>query len=78
MLDPKNNLPTTKIYKLDREDADLHGTGIFVGNQSNLAIKGIISIGAMSKMSLAAGHIADANKYSVCIHKTDFIVRLTH
>jgi hypothetical protein len=66
MLDPKNELPTTKICELDRLDADLRGTGTFIGNQSNLAIKGIIAIGAMSKMSLAAGHVADADKYSVC------------
>jgi hypothetical protein len=34
-------------------------------NQTNLAIKGIIGVAAMSKMSLAAGHVVDADKYSV-------------
>jgi len=64
----KNQLPTIKICELDREDADLYGGA---GNQSNLAIKGIIAIGAMSKMSLAAGHVADADKYSVCNDLSD-------
>jgi len=36
-----------------------------VSNQTNLAIKGIIAIEAMSKMSTAVGQTADANKYTV-------------
>jgi hypothetical protein len=36
-----------------------------VSNQTNLAIKGIIAIEAMSKMSTAAGQTTDANKFSV-------------
>jgi hypothetical protein len=61
-----------KIFELDRSDADRDlkggqdGAIIHYGNQSNLAIKGIIAIKAMSKMSLAAGHVTDADKYSVC------------
>jgi len=39
--------------------------------RTNLAIKGIIAIGAMSKMSLAIGRAADAEKYYVCINKSD-------
>ena len=38
-----------------------------MGNQTNLAIKGIIAIGAMSKMSSLAGKRADADHYSVCM-----------
>jgi len=36
-----------------------------VNNQTNLAIKGIIAIEAMSKMSTTVSQTADANKYSV-------------
>jgi len=39
--------------------------------KANLAIKGIIAIGAMSKMSSVVGQIADANHYSVCIDPSD-------
>jgi hypothetical protein len=42
-------------------------------NQTNLAIKGIIAIGAMSKMSSFAGEEADADRYSVCIDLSDTI-----
>ena len=74
MLYPKNELLTIEmICKLNRSDANLKWdnnfvitTGTSTYNQSNLAIKGIIAISAMSKMSLAAGHVADADKYSVC------------
>jgi hypothetical protein len=45
-------------------------TGIVFNNRTNLAIKGIIAIGAMSKMSSAIGRAADAEKYSVCINKS--------
>jgi hypothetical protein len=37
-----------------------------VSNQTNLAIKGIIAIEAMSKMSAVVKQAGDANKYSVC------------
>jgi len=36
-----------------------------VTNQTNLAIKGIIAIEAMSKMSTAVGQTTDADKFSV-------------
>jgi glutaminase A-like protein len=39
---------------------------LFVNNQTNLAIKGIIAIEAMSKMSSVINQAADVNKYSVC------------
>ena len=58
-------------FKLSRADAD--GEGILSSNQTNLAIKGIIAIGAMSKMSLFAGKYADADRYSVCINLSDTI-----
>jgi hypothetical protein len=45
----------------------------FGDNKPNLAIKGIIAIGAMSAMNLAAGHLADANKYSVCNDSSDTV-----
>ena len=54
------------ICDVDRDDADAEWDGLQY-DQSNLAIKGIVAIGAMSKMSSAAGHVADADKYSVCI-----------
>jgi hypothetical protein len=38
-----------------------------VSNQTNLAIKGIIAIEAMSKMSSVVKQTGDATKYSVCI-----------
>ena len=38
-----------------------------VNNQTNLAIKGIIAIEAMSKMSSVVNRTDDANKYAVCI-----------
>ena len=57
--------------KLSRAYAD--GEDIISSNQTNLAIKGIIAIGAMSKMSLFAGKYADADRYSVCINLSDTI-----
>jgi hypothetical protein len=36
-----------------------------ISNQTNLAIKGIIAIEAMSKMSSVVKQIADADSYSV-------------
>lgn len=55
-------LGTTDNGGLWRSSAD----GLYINNQTNLAIKGIIAIEAMSKMSSAAKQSADANKYSVC------------
>jgi len=55
-------LGTTDNGGLWRTSAD----GLSINNQTNLAIKGIIAIEAMSKMSSAAKQSADANKYSVC------------
>jgi hypothetical protein len=43
----------------------LSADGLSVSNQTNLAIKGIIAIQAMSNMSLVVGQTADAKKYSV-------------
>jgi hypothetical protein len=40
----------------------------YFSNQTNLAIKGIIAIGAMSKMSSFAEMNADADRYSVRIN----------
>ena len=40
----------------------------YYSNQTNLAIKGIIAIGAMSKMSLFAERNTDADGYSVRIN----------
>ncbi|KAI9513396.1 hypothetical protein F5148DRAFT_1006486 [Russula earlei] len=42
----------------------LSADGLSVSNQTNLAIKGIIAIQAMSKMSSAAKQAADAQRYS--------------
>jgi hypothetical protein len=39
--------------------------GLSTNNQTNLAIKGIIAIKAMSKMSSIVKQAADADKYSV-------------
>ena len=77
-----DELHSTKYAQYDRTDADtdtmIYGdvgtiipTGRVPGNKINLAIKGIIAIGAMSKMSLAIGRAADAEKYYVCINKSD-------
>jgi hypothetical protein len=60
-----------KICALDRFYVDQDGPALYDLPNSNLAIKGIIAIGAMSKMSLAAGHVADADKYSVCNYPSD-------
>lgn len=40
--------------------------GLTTNNQTKLAIKGIIAIEAMSKMSSIVKKTADADKYSVC------------
>ena len=39
--------------------------GLMTDNQTNLAIKGIIAIKAMSKMSLIVNQAHDVDKYSV-------------
>jgi hypothetical protein len=52
---------------LDHDD-DLHrisADGLSANNQTNLAIKGIIAIKAMSNMSSIVNQTADADKYSV-------------
>jgi len=54
--------PSIENRKPDRSDADDIQVDF---SPSNLAIKGIIAIRAMSSMSLAAGHIDDANKHKV-------------
>ena len=65
------NHPAIEIanFGLDRLNPDETSEGQedpSPNNQTNLAIKGIIAIEAMSAMSLAAGNIDDANKYKVC------------
>ena len=40
--------------------------GLTASNQTNLAIKGIIAIQAMSRMSSVVNQAGDTNKYSVC------------
>ena len=76
-----DELHSTKYAQYDRTDADtdelIYGnvdgvtaSGLSSTNRTNLAIKGIIAIGAMSKMSLAIGRAADAEKYNVCINKS--------
>jgi hypothetical protein len=59
--DDNCKLGSTSIDDWDGTDNAAYKSGIDI----NVAIKGIIAIGAMSKMSSAAGHVADANKYSV-------------
>ena len=81
-----DELHGTKYAEYDRTDADTDdmiygpeygGVGAIGGstygpnNRTNLAIKGIIAIGAMSNMSLAIGRVADAEKYHVCINRSD-------
>ena len=51
---------------LDRATADsLVGSKQPQFNQTNLAIKGALGVGAMAKISTAAGHADDANQYDV-------------
>ena len=47
--------------------------GLTSNNQTNLAIKGIIAIEAMSKMSSVVRKTADADKYSVCADVLDVL-----
>ena len=67
-----NELPGTDDNKRDRSDIDgetiAQPTVTYFSNQTNLAIKGIIAIGAMSKMSSFAERSADADRYSVRIN----------
>jgi len=52
-------------------DIDWQNTPGILVEKSNLAIKGIIAIEAMSKMSLVVGQIANAHHYSVCVDPSD-------
>lgn len=62
---PKYELLSIESHKPVRLDADETSGDSSFNNQTNLAIKGIIAIGAMSAMSLAAGYKDDANNYKV-------------
>ncbi len=56
------------ILMADHRELNLHRSsadGLTISNQTNLAIKGIIAIKAMSKMSAVVKKTADADKYSV-------------
>lgn len=55
-------LPNADSGKWHRSSGD----GLSVGNQTNLAIKGIIGIQAMSEMCSILGQVTEANNYSVC------------
>jgi hypothetical protein len=69
LFQPVDSLPTTNNGRYSRLSAD----GLSVSNQTNLAIKGIIAIQAMSKMSLVVSQTADAGKYSVGIRLFDIM-----
>ena len=56
-----NVLSTADIGQWHRSSAD----GLSVSNQTNLAIKGIIGIQAMSKMCSILGQVTEAKNYSV-------------
>ena len=51
--------------------------GLTTNNQTNLAIKGIIAIKAMSKMSSVVNQTADAGKYNVCRYLECVAAKLT-
>jgi hypothetical protein len=57
-----NVLPNADSGQWHRSSAD----GLLVSNQTNLAIKGIIGIQAMSEMCSILGQVTEANNYSVC------------
>ena len=61
----------TGIDQRARIDTDSSLENAPLADKSNLAIKGIIAIEAMSKMSSVVGRIADANHYSVRIDLSD-------
>ena len=61
----------TGVDQRARIDTDSSIANAPLTDKSNLAIKGVIAIGAMSKMSSVVGRIADANHYSVCIDLSD-------
>jgi hypothetical protein len=61
----KDELRSIESHKSVRLDADETSEDSSYNSQTNLAIKGIIAIGAMSAMSQAAGYMDDANKYKV-------------
>jgi len=56
-----NVLPNADSDQWRRSSAD----GLSVSNQTNLAIKGIIGIQAMSEMCLILNQVTEANNYSV-------------
>ena len=60
-------IANSSIDLLYRSSAD----GLTADNQTNLAIKGIIAIKAMSKMSSIFNRSADVDKYSVRAHPLD-------
>jgi len=72
-------VPGADDYERDRSDIDGEDiaqptSGLkYYSNQTNLAIKGIIAIGAMSKMSSFAERNDDADRYSVCINLSDTV-----
>ena len=53
-----SNILNVHIYRFSAD-------ALMIDNQTNLAIKGIIAIKAMSKMSLIYNHTSDVDKYSV-------------
>ncbi|KAI9464135.1 hypothetical protein BJY52DRAFT_888853 [Lactarius psammicola] len=55
-----DQLSSNTLYTTDETSAD----GLTINNQTNLAIKGIIAIKAMSNMSSAVNQTANADKYS--------------
>ena len=56
---------TILIYNLNDDRHRSSADGLTTNNQTNLAIKGIIAIKAMSKMSSIVERTADAQKYNV-------------
>jgi hypothetical protein len=61
------------VTDTDSLDDNLHrvsADGLSTNNQTNLAIKGIIAIKAMSEMSSIVRQTADVDKYSV---REDFL-----
>lgn len=56
---------------IDRDELRIPSSsdGLSTTNQSNLALKGIIGVGAMGKISDLLDQASDADKYSVCDKK---------
>jgi hypothetical protein len=67
-------LVSLSIFLLtDSSNDDLHRSsadGLAINDQTNLAIKGIVAIKAMSKMSSIVNQTADVDKYSI---REDFL-----